>query len=84
MSLDRLANKATTEILALLNGDEQKASQVTKIIEAALVDAINDTSLACHKAVNMCCSADQDMAHKIRDEMERKTQLLTTKLMSMR
>lgn len=84
MSVERLATKATTEILALLNGDEQKTSQVTKVIEAALLDAINDTSLACHKAVNICCSADQDMAHKIRGEMERKTQLLTTQLMSMR
>jgi hypothetical protein len=84
MSMERLANKATAEILTLLNGDKLKADEVTKIIEAALADAINDTSLGCHEAVNICCSADQDMAHKIRNEMGRKTQLLISNLMSMR
>jgi hypothetical protein len=84
MSMDSLADKATNEIFDLLSGDREKAGEVKKIVEAVLAEAINDTSLGCHEAVNVCCSADQDMAHKIRGEMERKTQLLISNLMSMR
>ncbi len=64
------------------SADLQK--QVADLIERALADATIKHSEECAKVIMGCCSADQDLAHKIAEEIRRKNTALIANLSSMR
>ena len=63
--------------------DQQQAAAI-KVIEVAMIDAVNEFCESSSKAVNQCCSPDQDMAHKINDEIQRAKQAVIANLSSLR
>lgn len=84
MAIHKLAQDATQEILTLLDGDASKSGDVSRIIEASLLELLNQTQAGCVKAVNVCCSSDQDMAHKVADELRLHKKALIANLSSLR
>ena len=47
------------------DADEQQKKEMTKVIEEALIKAAVEEQQRCVHSINVCCSADQDTAHKI-------------------
>jgi len=84
MPIDKLAAEAANEIISALGGDAAKAADVSRIVEKALVAAMRDTHSSYVNVVNHCCGADQDLAHKIADELKHKQDALVANLSSMR
>lgn len=84
MSIRQLADGATQEILTCLGQDAQKSDDVSRIVEQALAEAVRQTQDGCLEVVNVCCSADQDLAHKIADEVRKKEHALIANLSSLR
>jgi hypothetical protein len=71
MSFAQSAKKTADELLAKMGvaADEKQKAEMTKAIEEALIQAALDEQQRCVRSVNLCCSADQDMAHKISDRI---------------
>ncbi len=86
MSIRKKANKAVSDLEQLLSVKwaEDQELGARKVIETAMLDAINEICEHSSKAVNQCCSADQDMAHKINDEIRRAKNAVLANLNSMR
>ena len=84
MSIRQLADDTTKEILKSLSGNIENSEGVLPIIEKALLTAIRDMRTGSVDAVKICCSADQDLAHKIADGIRQKEELLKSNLMSLR
>jgi len=86
MGIKDNARQAITEIENLL-GDSipaEKSDAISKVIEKAMIDSIKRTHKSGTEAINHCCSADQDLAHKIRGELELSKQLIITNLSGLR
>lgn len=83
MSLHRIAadavKKLTKEAGGLEFSDEQLAD-VQAVIEKALAGAVDVSSRAYQEATVMCCGPDADLAHKINEEAEKRTELLISNL----
>ena len=77
------AVQAAREVLGAELSEEQKAA-LSKVIEAAMADAMRETAQHSGEAALACCSHDKDMAHKIADEIERSNQALIANLSSLR
>lgn len=84
MSVHQLADGATQEILKCLGQDAQKSEEVSRIVEKVLAEAVRQTQAGCLEVVNVCCSADQDLAHKIAEEVRKKEHALIVNLSSLR
>ncbi|MEK9754551.1 MAG: hypothetical protein VW338_15260 [Rhodospirillaceae bacterium] len=84
MPIDKLAKDTAGEILATLGAGPDKSAEVTRTIEKALVGVAKETQVRCLDVVQVCCSADKDLAHKISDELVRKQAALIANLSSMR
>ncbi len=84
MPIRQLADDTAREILASLGGDIEKTSDVTQIVEKALITVMQDTRAGCVDVVNLCCSADQDLAHKISEGLQQKEKALIANLSSLR
>ena len=86
MSIRMKANAAIQDLEKLLSEQwtESQEQAARKVIETAMLDAINEMCEHSAKAVNLCCSADQDMAHKINDELQRTKFAVLANLYSMR
>lgn len=84
MSIRQLAENTSKEILDALGGDSARAEDVARIVEKALLDVMRDTRTECATVVHDCCSADQDLAHKISEEMRQKENALIANLSSLR
>lgn len=80
MSIRSIAEETAEKILSA----DANQADITNIVEAALVEAIKSTKAHCVDAVNICCSSDQDIAHKISEEMHRKEEGIISNLMSLR
>lgn len=86
MNLTSVASQAAAEAFDAIDAplSEGERERVTAIIaramETAVLEASNQHSTAC---VN-CLSHDQDMAHKIQNEIERKKVALVANLSSLR
>jgi len=63
---------------------EEETRKVSDVIERAIIDAVRESSQRSSSAAALCCSADQDMAHKIAEEIERANVALIANLSSMR
>jgi hypothetical protein len=84
MPINELAAATADEILTAVGGDAAKAGEVSRIIEKALIRAMQDTHSSYVNVVNHCCGADQDLAHKIAAELKHERDALVSNLSSMR
>lgn len=84
MSLHELADDTARHVLEKLGHGTDRLAEVSQIIETALEQSIRSTNERCIEAVNICCSADQDLAHKIAEELRRKETALIANLSSLR
>jgi hypothetical protein len=86
MSIQKKAEKAVDQLEKLLAeswGKEQE-KKASKIIEDAMVSAIKETCAVSKQVVAECCSADQDMAHKLNEEIKLARKALIANLSSLR
>ena len=86
MNLKFKAEKAVKSLETLLgeSWSEQQADEARRIIETAMSDAVHHASSEHERVVAHCCSADQDMAHKLSEELGRAREALLANLISMR
>lgn len=86
MSLNLLADNAVAKISSALEGrlSDQEIEQLSKIVEGALVEAVNESTKRFNSAAVVCCGPDADMAHKIAEDVERARHALMANLASMR
>ena len=87
MALIKTAQKAARKIDEALAdydlSDEEKA-QILKIIEKSIVKSVKEAAENHHEATVVCCGPEADLAHKIQEEVDRKTQALISNLMALR
>jgi len=84
MSISKLADDTAKEILTTLGSDTEKSGDVARIIEKALLGVLREARAGCVDVVQVCCSADRDLAHKIADELRQKELALIANLSSLR
>jgi hypothetical protein len=86
MSLKSLTNQTVAKINSTLGGALQEAdvASLSKIVEEALIVAVNESTAHCNDAVKMCCGPEADLAHKIAEDVERARYALLANLASMR
>ena len=86
MSLKSLADEAVVEISKSLSTTltESETRAISKIIEHALIKAVNQASEKCTDAAVICCGPEADLAHKIAEEVDRAQYALIANLTSMR
>jgi len=86
MTIQKKAENAVEQLEQLLAESWTKEQEIEarKIIEAAMGKAIKETHAASKKVVTECCSADQDMAHKLSDELKLARNALMANLNSLR
>ena len=86
MALQERAEAVSKSIVSLLGDDlaADKAAEITKIVETALVDAYRDCTERNTKAAIAVCEPDMDKAHKVAAEMRRNTTALVANLSSLR
>ena len=86
MSLKTLADDAVAQISKALPGQisEAETEVVSKIVEHALIKAVNQASEHCTSAAVVCCGPEADLAHKIAEEVDRAQYALIANLVSMR
>ncbi len=77
------AAKTVLGILEVTASADQKR-RVAAAIEKAVIDAVLAGGEESARVAMKCCSADQDLAHKIADEIRRKNTALIANLSSMR
>lgn len=84
MTVRQIADDVALEVITSLGGNADKTEDVSRIVEKALLSVMRDTQSGCVDVVNVCCSADQDLAHKISDEIQKKKIALIANLSSLR
>lgn len=87
MALEKTATRAAQEIDEALAGydlSEQQKQEILKIIEQSIIKTVEQTTESHREATLSCCGPEADLAHKIADEVERKTQALIANLMALR
>ena len=63
---------------------DSELTEISKIIESALINAVNQSTKNCTEAAVICCGPEADLAHKIAEEVDRAQHVLITNLMAMR
>ncbi len=84
MSIRKLADDSAMEILTSLGGNIDKSGDIAQIVEKALITVMQDTRAGSVDVVNLCCSADQDLAHKISEGLRQKEKAMIANLSSLR
>ncbi len=86
MSLNTLTRNAVEQIRESVGNplSETEIAAVTKIIDDALINAVNQSTKKCTDAAVVCCGHEADLAHKIAEDVERARYALIGNLMSMR
>ena len=86
MSFAELAKDAAKEIVGVLetSPNEEQISRVTKTIERTVIEAVLEEQQRWAHAAIECAIADQDMAHKIGEEMRRSEVSLIANLSALR
>ena len=77
----------TAEAVQALLGEEsepEKAAEIAKIIEKAIIESARVAHESCAKVVVDCCPEDRDLAHKISDQIHKKRDALIANLHSLR
>ena len=86
MPLKNLADDAVIQISQAVSGpiSDAETHVISKIIEQALIKAVNQASEQCTSAAVVCCGPEADLAHKIAEEVDRAQYALIANLTSMR
>lgn len=84
MPIQELADNTAKEIITSLGSNIDKSRDVSRIVEKALVTVLREARVTCVDVVNTCCSSDQDLAHKISNELRKKETALIANLSSLR
>ena len=86
MSLNSLTHDAIKRIKESIANplSESEIVAVSKIIEDALIKAVNQSTKQCTDAAVICCGHEADLAHKIAEDVERARYALIGNLTSMR
>lgn len=87
MSIETKAIQATDAILSALSSHDLSADEKAKIsqmIHQAMVSAVEKTTQKYNEVTVICCGPEADLAHKIQEEVRRKTTLLISNLMALR
>ncbi|MDJ0881349.1 MAG: hypothetical protein QNJ56_06825 [Gammaproteobacteria bacterium] len=86
MGIKKQAQEAVTELesLATDHWTDKEKNQAAKIIEQAIIQTVNEFCDTSSKAVDQCCSADQDKAHKLNEEIELARTAIIANLSSLR
>ena len=79
---DQVTDKLTKAISSQLSLEEKHA--VSRIVEKALLDATGWTHDTYRDLASKACGPDDDTAHKIQTQMDKKRDTLITNLMSLR
>ncbi len=86
MSFRKRADKATQAAAAALGATPtpEQAKAVADVIERAIIDSYRDAASHCAQVASDCCSADQDLAHKVAEQIKRANTALIANLSSLR
>ena len=86
MSLKSLADDVVVKISKSLRDplSEPEIATISKIVQDALVKAVNESTKSCTTAAVICCGHEADLAHKIAEDVERARYALLANLTSMR
>lgn len=71
------------EILQVTPSDDQ-SKKVADVLERLAIEVVLDERERATTVANICCSADQDMAHKIAQEIRRDNDVLIANLSALR
>lgn len=77
------ATEAIYAVLQVTPNDDQK-QEVARIVQHAVVNSMLEQAERSSNVAMQCCSADQDMAHKVSDGIHRDYQALIANLSSLR
>jgi len=87
MSVESSIDDTATSIVSALSShdlsDEEK-EQITKLVGQLLVKTVEKTTKNHLKAAANCCGPEVDLAHQIREEMNRKKDVLISNLKALR
>ncbi len=86
MTLRERAESAAAVVFTTLAASptEDQTKNVTELIEQAVIDALLAEASRCADVARECCSADQDMAHKVAREITLSNVALIANLSSLR
>ena len=86
MDVRKRSEKAVQEACEVLSAtlDEAQAKEVSDVIERAMIDVMREAAKQHSYAVEACCPADRDLAHKISEEIRRKNVGLIANLTGLR
>lgn len=86
MELKQKAQEAVDRIGTIvgadLSADQRKA--VDAVIEDLVIEAMRECAATCGHAASACCSEDEDMAHKVAQEVKQAQEALVANLSSLR
>ncbi len=87
MSVQSSIDDTTASIMSALadhNLSDSDKEQITKIVSQLLVETVEKTTKNYHETTTNCCGPELDLAHQIREEIDRKTKLLISNLKALR
>ena len=80
--VDQTVNQLKRVLDVELSAEQER--KVRQAVQIALSDTIHEIYHSSSQVINICCSADQDLAHKLNQEIELTKQALITNLSSLR
>ena len=86
MNLEKLSNRVTQELDTALSADLSAAEreEILEIVRRAMLDASSRTHREMKETAVICCGPEADLAHKIQEQMDKKSSMLVANLMAMR
>jgi len=87
MTVEKIAEDAVKRLVKAFPGfefTEDQMADVGRIIEEAMSHTVGEAATEYRKATVMCCGPESDLAHKIAEETERRTELLVSSLSHLR
>jgi hypothetical protein len=87
VSLNKKVKKTSDSIMEALSEHDLSDSEkreVIKQLQKLMVATVEVTAKTHHQAAVICCGPEADLAHKIKEEADRKTALLVSNLKSLR
>ena len=87
MSVESSIEDTTESIMSALsdhNLSDADKEEISKIVGQLLVKTVEKTTKNQVEAAANCCGPELDLAHQIRDEMNRKKEILISNLKAMR
>jgi hypothetical protein len=86
MGIKKQASQAVKQLESLHDEGwtDQNKEEAAKIIEEAIIKTVHEFCDSSAQAINECCSADQDKAHKLNEELKLARKAIIANLSSLR